>query len=210
MGSRDLCTQLHSSNSHNVFDVCEVNTGDDTFTCTKLISKDTTMEEFDTGAKRDIQRGKGRCDLIPMEDVINALSDELVTSKDMDIMNILIHIERIKNKLTNKDYDSVNQEICKAISIFLNLRRWTWYDALLELSKRYEMGADKYGEYNWQKGIPTHSYIDSGVRHLLKYGRGDTDEPHDQAFIWNMVSLTWTIRCKPEMNDLLNYSIDEK
>jgi hypothetical protein len=71
----------------------------------------------------------------------------------------------------------------------------------LEVSKHFEEGAEKYGEYNWQKGIPTHCYIDSAVRHYLKWLRGDEDEPHDRAFCWNILCCTWTCIHKPELND---------
>lgn len=64
--------------------------------------------------------------------------------------------------------------------------------ALLEVSKHFEEGAAKYGERNWQKGIPKSSYIDSAVRHYLKWLRGDDDERHDRAFVWNIMCLIWT------------------
>ena len=60
----------------------------------------------------------------------------------------------------------------------------------------------KYGDRNWEKGIPLHCYIDSGVRHYLKFLRGDTDEPHDRAFVWNMLGAIWTHKNKPELIDL--------
>lgn len=64
-------------------------------------------------------------------------------------------------------------------------------DMLLKLSVHFEQGAKKYGEYNWQKGIPKERYIDSAVRHYLKFCRGDDDEPHEVAFVWNVVCLIW-------------------
>ena len=72
---------------------------------------------------------------------------------------------------------------------------------ILEVAKHFEEGAKKYGEYNWQKGIPTHCYIDSAVRHYLKWLRGDNDEPHDRAFCWNILCCIWTCQNKPELND---------
>ena len=71
----------------------------------------------------------------------------------------------------------------------------------LEVAKHFEEGAKKYGEYNWQKGIPVKCYIDSAVRHYLKWLRGDTDEPHDRAFCWNILCAIWTCKHKPELND---------
>jgi hypothetical protein len=74
--------------------------------------------------------------------------------------------------------------------------------AMIEVSKHYEDGAKKYAENNWKKGMPLHCYLDSGVRHCLKHLRGDTDEPHDRAFVWNMLCLIWTYIHKPELDDI--------
>ena len=63
----------------------------------------------------------------------------------------------------------------------------------LEVSKHFEEGAKKYGENNWQKGIPPSCYIDSAVRHYLKWLRGDNDEPHDRAFVWNIMCCIWEV-----------------
>lgn len=84
---------------------------------------------FETGAVRDMHKGKGRMDLLP----------------------------------------------------------WA---AIMELSKHCESGAIKYGEHNVDKGIPTHSLLDSAIRHAAKYLDGWTDEPHLVAAAWN---LLWAI-----------------
>lgn len=73
--------------------------------------------------------------------------------------------------------------------------------AIMELSKHCQNGAAKYGEHNVDKGIPTHSFLDSGMRHAAKYLEGWTDEPHLLAAAWN---LLWAIQMelkKPEMVD---------
>ena len=84
---------------------------------------------FETGAVRDMHKGKGRMDLLP----------------------------------------------------------WA---AIMEVSKHCEAGAIKYGEHNVDKGIPTHSLLDSAIRHAAKYLDGWTDEPHLVAAAWN---LLWAI-----------------
>ena len=62
--------------------------------------------------------------------------------------------------------------------------------AIMEVSKHCEAGAIKYGEHNVDKGIPTHSMLDSAIRHAAKYLEGWTDEPHLVAAAWN---LLWAI-----------------
>ena len=73
---------------------------------------------------------------------------------------------------------------------------------LLRLAKHYERGAERYGEYNWQKGIPCHSFVDSALRHMLKYMDGQTDEDHLIAAIWNLCGLAWTEEKLPELMDI--------
>jgi hypothetical protein len=94
---------------------------------TGLVIKDSgKRQEFETGARRDIQEGKGRFDLMP-----------------------------------------------------------PW--ALEMVSKLYEAGCRKYGDRNWEKGIPIGRYLDSGIRHTLKFMRGDEDEDHLVAACWNLL-----------------------
>lgn len=81
--------------------------------------------------------------------------------------------------------------------------------AIIELSKHCEEGALKYGERNIDKGIPQHSLIDSGLRHLFKYLRGDCDENHLRAALWN---IAWAMEQhvnKPELNDLPWFFVDD-
>ena len=63
--------------------------------------------------------------------------------------------------------------------------------AIMEVSKHCEAGALKYGEHNVDKGIPTHSLLDSAMRHAAKYLEGYDDEPHLTAAAWN---LLWAIQ----------------
>ena len=140
--------------------------------------------EFDTGAVRDIQEGKGRCDLLPLY-----IAGNLLPSRTL----IDIH-DYVRNGNTSS--------LHRAIARFSREINSDKYSILLEVSKHYEAGAKKYSERNWEKGIPVHCFIDSGVRHYLKFMRGDTDEPHDRAFVWNMLGAIWTHTNHPELIDL--------
>ena len=145
--------------------------------------------EFDSGAVRDIQEGKGRCDLLPL-----------------DVIGDLLH-----NKFFNYMYDFNNElnvdlytrDIYEALELlypdpesFVDI-----YTMVLEVAKHFEDGAKKYGERNWEKGIPIHCYVDSGVRHYLKWLRGDDDERHDRACAWNLLCALWTLKHHPELDD---------
>lgn len=153
-----------------------------------MIKDSGERREFTTGAVRDIQEGKGRCDLLPLDVVAKWLCTH--EKGDLVILAISTFI---------KERDVVYLKV--ALDKFRAAVGWDQPTLLLEVSKHFEEGAKKYGEYNWQKGIPTHCYIDSAVRHYLKWLRGDNDEPHDRAFVWNILCCIWTCIHKPELND---------
>lgn len=140
--------------------------------------------EFETGAVRDVADDKGRCDLLPL-DVVGWITNDMI----FDYIQKYVHSG-------NKRY------LVLSIKLFSEDFFGDMYTAMLEVSKHYEAGAKKYEERNWEKGIPLHCYIDSGVRHYLKFKRGDKDEPHDRAFLWNLLGAIWTHDNKPELIDL--------
>lgn len=161
---------------------------------TRHILDSGARREFGTGAVRDIQEGKGRCDLLPL-DVVSVICDE--GESDHAIID---RIYKFQN-------DGGVGHLFGALDSFAV----RYFEAAtmggacctmaLEVSIHFEEGAKKYGENNWQKGIPVHCYIDSAVRHYLKFMRGDKDEPHDRAFCWNIMCAIWTCKHKPELND---------
>ena len=59
--------------------------------------------------------------------------------------------------------------------------------AILRLSKHYEGGAAKYGRWNYTKGIPVSSFMDSALRHIFKYLDGWDDEDHLSAAAFNIL-----------------------
>jgi len=69
--------------------------------------------------------------------------------------------------------------------------------AMKRLAKHFQNGAIKYGDRNWEKGIPLHSFFDSGKRHLDDYmecrmmGK-EQDEDHLAAALWNIQCLIHT------------------
>lgn len=168
-------------------------------TCEKTSIKDSgNRRKFESGAVRDIQEGKGRCDLLPLGVVADLIgSKELMqihkfktTGDVIPLFDALKEFSKIY-WTTNEDgkmvrYDDYSQN---------------YADMVLEVSVHFEDGAKKYGDNNWRKGIPAHCYIDSAVRHYMKWHRGDNDEHHDRAFAWNLLCCIWTCQNIPELND---------
>lgn len=76
-----------------------------------------------------------------------------------------------------------------------------WY-AIMEVARHCEEGALKYGERNVDRGIPLHSLLDSGSRHLAKYILGEDDEDHLRAACWNLLWALQQRTTHPEQNNL--------
>lgn len=155
--------------------------------------------EFKTGAVRDISKGKGRCDLLPLDIVADFIDSNFDLNLSFPKGEVVRKIEDFK--VSGDD----TKHLITAFRIFCQEEGIDPYTAILEASIQFEEGAEKYGENNWQKGMNVSVYIDSGTRHYLKHSRGDVDEPHNRAFIWNVLTACWTVKHKPELN---NYSQD--
>ena len=154
--------------------------------------------EFPSGAVRDIADGKGRCDLLPLDVVAMILAPRSAnTDSVLDYLGWYVR-------------EGNSSELHGAIDLFIQNNYENHTTAMLELSKHYEEGAKKYSDRNWEKGQFIHCFIDSGVRHYLKHLRGDTDERHDLAFMWNIMGAIWTIRHRPELDDVEHAFADKE
>ena len=141
--------------------------------------------EFPTGAVRDIQESKGRCDLLPLAVIANFIERTIGYDESQIIRQIAAFME-----IGDLKY------LYMALDLFCQHKNWNVTECLLEVSVHYKQGAEKYGERNWEKGIPLHSYIDSAVRHFLKDIDDQVDERHDRAFVWNILGALWTMMYK--------------
>lgn len=149
-----------------------------------MICDSGSRREFASGAVRDIDsENKGNTTLLPLSEVATLLGSVEI-----------LYINEFKKtgKISN---------LYLAIREFDRNHEWSDAEAMLELSKHFAEGMKKYGKDNWKKGIPVSSYIDSGIRHYLKVLAGWTDEPHDRAFIWNLICAIWTMNNMPELDD---------
>lgn len=61
--------------------------------------------------------------------------------------------------------------------------------AMRRLAKWMELGAMKYADRNWEKGIPFSRYVDSAKRHLDKFVMGMEDEDHLAAVAFNVFAI---------------------
>lgn len=69
------------------------------------------------------------------------------------------------------------------------------WDALVEVAHHYRIGAEKYAERNWEKGMKwDEGCAASLARHLAAWSQGEDVDPengqhHDVAIAWNALAL---------------------
>lgn len=50
-------------------------------------------------------------------------------------------------------------------------------------------GAKKYGERNWERGLPASDLLNHAIRHIYMYLEGDTAEDHLAHAAWNILAV---------------------
>jgi hypothetical protein len=85
-------------------------------------------------------------------------------------------------------------------------------ESLEELAKRYQLGARKYGDYNWQKGMPYSDTFNHIIEHLYKWLINIPDDDggnHLAAAAWGCFALIWYERNnRKELDDVHNPTIE--
>lgn len=156
-----------------------------------MIKDSGDRTEFESGAVRDVQSlEKGRCDLLPLDVIADYMSVPSYC-KYGSIFNYIGNFQKTGNDIF----------LQQALLEFCAERGWDPPTMVLEVAVHTAEGCQKYGERNWQKGIPLSRYVDSTLRHYLKWLRGDDDEFHDRAVCWNLISGIWTCRHHPHLNE---------
>lgn len=168
------------------------------------LKMDGEFHSFEGGAIRYTKTGKGRFDLIPKE-VLNMIIDAIPDYVMFDCKNMGNSLKPLKMqcllRVVNDEYEKAVLDIVVLqymgnMTGETDITNDTLFTALCrmlrDLAIHYEKGAEKYGVDNWKKGIPATSFLDSGMRHLLQYFTGETDEPHAISAIWNLFGLIWT------------------
>lgn len=64
---------------------------------------------------------------------------------------------------------------------------------LKRLAMAYERGAVKYNDWNWARGMPLSSFLDSAFRHLNELRLGEPTEDHAAAVLFNVMGYIHTL-----------------
>lgn len=61
-------------------------------------------------------------------------------------------------------------------------------------------GAEKYADYNWEKGMPAHDMLNHALRHIYKFLEGDRSEDHLGHAAWNVMGAVHSLEVWPDIN----------
>ena len=58
---------------------------------------------------------------------------------------------------------------------------------LRRLAETYAEGAAKFGQFNWENGMPVTDLLNHGIAHIYKFLSGDRSEDHLAHAAWNLL-----------------------
>jgi hypothetical protein len=73
---------------------------------------------------------------------------------------------------------------------------------LRRLAETCAEGAKKYGDRNWQQGIPASVMLNHAIRHIYLWLAGDATEDHLAHAAWNILGVCHFEEALPEMIDV--------
>ncbi len=71
---------------------------------------------------------------------------------------------------------------------------------LRRVAETCEEGRKKYGEYNWEKGMPISDLLRHAIAHIYKYLFGDRSEDHLAHAAWNLLAACHSEEMWPTLN----------
>lgn len=69
------------------------------------------------------------------------------------------------------------------------------------LARTYAEGAEKFGEFNWENGMPVNDLLNHAIAHLFKFLSGDRSEDHLGHAAWNVLGAVHSLEMWPHLND---------
>lgn len=62
-------------------------------------------------------------------------------------------------------------------------------------------GAIRYGDYNWERGMPANDMLNHAIRHIYLFLAGDRSEDHLGHAAWNVMGAIHSLEVWPERNE---------
>ena len=71
---------------------------------------------------------------------------------------------------------------------------------LREVARACAEGAAKYGDWNWERGMPVHDLLNHAIAHIYGFLSGDRSEPHLGHAAWNLLAAIHSNELWPALN----------
>lgn len=71
---------------------------------------------------------------------------------------------------------------------------------LRRLAETYAEGAQKFGPFNWENGMPVTDLLNHAIAHVYKFLGGDRSEDHLAHATWNLLGAIHSMEKWPELN----------
>lgn len=68
------------------------------------------------------------------------------------------------------------------------------------VAKACAEGAARYGDFNWEAGMPVHDLLNHALRHVYRYLSGDRSEDHLGHAAWGLMAAIHSEQVWPELN----------
>lgn len=72
---------------------------------------------------------------------------------------------------------------------------------LAALARTYAEGAEKFGAFNWENGMPVTDLLNHAIAHLYKFLGGDRSEEHLAHAAWNILGAIHSVEAWPHLNE---------
>ena len=72
---------------------------------------------------------------------------------------------------------------------------------LREVARACSEGAQKYSDWNWEKGMPVSDLLNHAIAHVYQFLAGDRSEPHLGHAAWNLLAAIHSHELWPHLND---------
>jgi hypothetical protein len=77
------------------------------------------------------------------------------------------------------------------------------YEGLHQVACTHAEGASKYGEFNWERGMPVSDLQNHSIKHIRQYMKGDSSEPHLAHAAWGDFASMHSLQMWPHLNTRL-------
>jgi hypothetical protein len=71
---------------------------------------------------------------------------------------------------------------------------------LRRLAETYAEGAQKFGAFNWENGMPVTDLLNHAIAHVYKFLGGDRTEDHLAHAAWNLLGAIHSMEKWPHLN----------